>query len=120
MYEVMVKGEFSSAHSLRDYDGDCENIHGHNWKVEITFLRKDLDKIGLTVDFRKLKYILNEVIEKLDHKYLNNIDPFKDINPSSENIAKFIFYQIKDMVKDANLKSVRVWESEDSAASYYE
>ena len=105
----MIKGDFSSAHRLKDYNGDCEHIHGHNWKVEVIVVREDLDGIGLVVDFRKLKDILKKITDILDHKYLNDIEPFCNINPSSENIAKFIFYQIKERLQEAELKIVRVW-----------
>ena len=90
MFEVMVLGEFSSAHNLRGYKGKCEDLHGHNWKVELIAQNNALDATGMVVDFRELKAKLNNVLEELDHKYLNDIDYFKKVNPTSENIAKYI------------------------------
>ncbi len=118
MYEVKVEKHFSSAHKLREYKGRCENLHGHNWKVEVSVKSKSLDKIGLVVDFRELKEKLTKVLKALDHTYLNELDYFKKINPTSENIAKYVF----DSLKSQNLtpSKVIVWESEGSSASYSE
>ncbi len=117
MYSIKVEANFSSAHNLRGYKGKCEELHGHNWKIEITVLNKKLDKLGMVADFRMVKDRLNMVMEKLDHKYLNNIPYFKKINPTSENIAKYIFDCLKPRV--SGLSSVTVWESENSSATYY-
>ena len=118
MYSIKIESYFSSAHSLRGYKGKCEDLHGHNWKVEVTLESAKLDKIGLLLDFHELKNKLNAILEKLDHKYLNNLAYFKKVNPTSENIAKFIYVSLKPKVK--HLKSVTVWESHNSSASYYE
>jgi 6-pyruvoyltetrahydropterin/6-carboxytetrahydropterin synthase len=113
-----VEAGFSSAHFLREYRGKCEELHGHNWKVEIAAAKDSLDKAGMVLDFKQLKEKLNEVLEKLDHKHLNNIEYFKKVNPTSENIAKFIYDILKGQI--ACLKSVTVWESERSNATYEE
>lgn len=118
MYGVKVEAGFSAAHNLRGYKGKCEDLHGHNWKVEITVEKSKLDKIGMVVDFRLLKQALNAFLEQFDHKYLNEIPYFKKINPTSENIAEYIFEGIKSSVP--GLKTVTVWESENSSACYYE
>jgi 6-pyruvoyltetrahydropterin/6-carboxytetrahydropterin synthase len=118
VYSIKIESYFSSAHSLRGYKGKCEDLHGHNWKVEVTLESAKLDKIGLLLDFHELKNKLNAILEKLDHKYLNNLAYFKKVNPTSENIAKFIYVSLKSKVKF--LKSVTVWESHNSSASYYE
>ncbi|MFH1175439.1 MAG: 6-carboxytetrahydropterin synthase QueD [bacterium] len=118
MYRVKVEAGFSAAHNLRGYKGKCEDLHGHNWKVEITVEKSKLDKIGMVVDFRLLKEALNSFLEQFDHKYLNEIPYFKKINPTSENIAKYIFAGIKSRIPW--LKTVTVWESENSSACYYE
>src|SRR3989337_2491741 len=99
-----------------------ENLHGHNWKVEVMVTSKELNKIGLAVDFRVLKKMLEGILEKLDHKYLNEILPFDKENPSSENIARYIFNQFKKEIKGKGIKvaRVRVWESDNAAATYYE
>lgn len=118
MYSVKVEGYFSSAHNLREYKGKCEELHGHNWKVEVLAESQKLDKAGMLMDFRILKEELNNCLDKLDHKYLNDIAYFKKVNPTSENIAKFIYDSLKSSI--GNLKSVTVWESHNSCATYYE
>jgi 6-pyruvoyltetrahydropterin/6-carboxytetrahydropterin synthase len=122
MYEVLVKGDFSSAHSLRGYKGKCEALHGHNWKVEARFEKETLNNIGISVDFTELKSGLKSVLKTLDHTHINKIGIFKTENPSAENIAKFIYLKLKGSVKKKglSLKSVSVWESETSCATYYE
>ncbi|MDD5355863.1 MAG: 6-carboxytetrahydropterin synthase QueD [Candidatus Omnitrophica bacterium] len=120
MFEISVKEDFSSAHNLRGYKGKCESLHGHNWQVEVIVFSKKLDKIGMVMDFKKLKEIVHKSIKDLDHTYLNDIAYFKKVNPTSENIAKYIFNKISPLVKKESvaLKSVSVWESQDSKATY--
>ena len=122
MYEILVKGDFSSAHNLRGYKGKCEALHGHNWKVEARFEKEDLNDIGISVDFVVLKVRLKDILKKLDHAYLNKVDVFKTKNPSAENISRFIYEKLKGSIKEKGLflKSVSVWESETSCATYYE
>ncbi len=117
MYKIKIEGDFSSAHNLRGYKGKCEALHGHNWKVEIAVTSSKLDKIGMVIDFKFLKEKLYNLLDKLDHNYLNNIDYFKKINPTSENIAKYIYDNLKSKVP--NLYSVTVWESDKACATYY-
>lgn len=120
MYQITVNGTFAGAHNLVGYKGKCEELHGHNWKVEVTLAGKTLNKLGMLYDFVDLKKLLKDSMEKLDHKYLNKIMPFNRINPSSENIAKYIFDDICKKVKskEIRLKSVTVWESENQRACY--
>lgn len=118
MYSIKVEGSFSSAHNLRGYKGKCEELHGHNWKIEVVAVKDELDKIGMVLDFKCLKMKLNAVMEKLDHKYLNRLACFKKVNPTSENIAKYIYGQLKPQVPA--LKSVTVWENTTSSATYEE
>lgn len=122
MYEIKVIGEFSSAHKLKSYKGKCENIHGHNWKVELIVAGEILNSIGLLIDFQILKKKLNIVLKNLDHKNLNLIPFFRDKNPSSENIAFFIYKKMEQILKGYPLKvkKVTVWENEKQCASYYE
>jgi 6-pyruvoyltetrahydropterin/6-carboxytetrahydropterin synthase len=122
MYKLTILSDFAAAHNLRGYEGECENLHGHNWKVEVTVASKGLNKIGLAVDFKALKKILEGILEKLDHKYLNEISPFHKENPSSENLARYIFKQFEKKLqgKGARTAEVRVWESDNAAATYYE
>jgi len=122
MYSIKIESYFSAAHFLRGYKGKCEELHGHNWKVEVSTEAKKLDKIGMVLDFKDLKRELNKVLEKLDHKCLNDVAYFsaaggKKANPTSENIAQYIYQNLKSAVK--NLKSVTVWENHNSCASYY-
>jgi 6-pyruvoyltetrahydropterin/6-carboxytetrahydropterin synthase len=117
MYSIKVEATFSSAHNLRGYKGKCEELHGHNWKVEVTVVKDKLDKTGMVLDFKFLKARLDKILNRLDHKYLNSIPYFKKVNPTSENIAKYIFDGISRQVSGVN--SVTVWESDNSQATYY-
>lgn len=118
MYSVRVEAYFSSAHYLRGYKGKCEDLHGHNWKVEVTAQKKALDKAGMVLDFKDIKSRLNEFLEKLDHKCLNDLASFKRVNPTSENIARYIYKGLKRRMP--GLKSITIWESHNCCASYYE
>jgi 6-pyruvoyltetrahydropterin/6-carboxytetrahydropterin synthase len=118
MFEIKVKSDFSAAHNLRNYEGKCEKLHGHNWIVEASFRYEKLDENGLAVDFRIAKAALKDAIEELDHSYLNELGTFKKTNPTSENIAKFIFDGVRK--KNKNIKFISVWENERSCATYSE
>jgi len=121
MFELKVTSFFSAAHSLREYKGECESVHGHNFKVEVTVSSKTLNDQGLVIDFKDLKKIVNRVISCLDHKDLNAIDFFKVNNPSSENIAKFIYKGVSTKLGSrCYLKRVTVFEQRDYSASYFE
>ena len=121
-YEIKIESFFSGAHRLRGYDGQCENLHGHNWKVEVFVSSSELREDGMVLDFRKLREATQAVLEALDHRYLNEIPYFSEINPSSENIAKYIFDRLKDRFEGihARLTKVTAWESASACASYYE
>jgi 6-pyruvoyltetrahydropterin/6-carboxytetrahydropterin synthase len=123
MYEIKVTSRFAAAHNLREFHGRCENLHGHNWFVEAVVQARDLDKIGLAVDFGVVKKLLSEVLDLLDHQYLNDKPEFQALNPSSENIAKFIFDRLAPAVASASqgrgrLRSVSAWESDNASATY--
>ena len=118
MFNLKVSSSFSSAHNLRGYKGKCEDLHGHNWVVEIVVRSTQLDKIGMVLDFKYLKKKLNACLEQMDHKYLNKLDYFKKINPTSENIAKYIYNKLKPQI--SLLNCVTVWENSTSAATYEE
>ncbi|HNQ66357.1 MAG TPA: 6-carboxytetrahydropterin synthase QueD [Smithella sp.] len=120
MYEVTIIKSFSAAHLLADIGGKCETLHGHNFKVEVSVAADQLDANGLLIDFRFLKKILGEILDDIDHKHLNALAHFKGINPSAENIAKYIYDQMDEKVKTAGVHMVRVkiWESENAAVSY--
>lgn len=120
MYRLTIQTHFAAAHNLINYQGDCENLHGHNWKVEVTVAAKELDKAGLGIDFKILKKTTNQALDQLDHKYLNDLEPFKLISPSSENIACYLFGQLSEQLNTTNVsvEKVNVWESENACASY--
>lgn len=122
MYELMVESKFSAAHQLRGYQGQCEKLHGHNWRVTIAVTAERLDEQGLAIDFHQLKKALREILDQLEHTFLNDIFPFTQINPSSENLAKWIYDNMMKKVNDDNIEvaSVTVWESDTASASYFE
>ncbi len=120
MYELKVEDAFAAAHNLRGYEGQCEALHGHNWKVEVVVRADRLDDVGLAVDFKELKEATQAVLDELDHVYLNDLPAFKDENPSSELIARYIFEEIARRVEREGLWVHRVtaWESDKACASY--
>ncbi len=115
MYEIKVKTSFSAAHNLRNYRGNCENVHGHNWKVKVSAAFSRLDN-GIAMDFRELKKIAGEVVEELDHVNINSLDYFKELNPTSENVARYIYEKISD--RGVPVKEIAVSETDDYIAVY--
>jgi 6-pyruvoyltetrahydropterin/6-carboxytetrahydropterin synthase len=122
MYQLKISSNFASAHNLMHYQGDCENLHGHNWKVDVSVTAQELDKAGLGIDFKSLKAETKTLLKTLDHKYLNELEPFKNVSPSSENIARYIFQELSRRLNNDNIKveSITVWESDFACARYYE
>lgn len=122
MYRLTIKTGFAAAHNLINYQGDCENLHGHNWKVEVTVTARELDQAGLAIDFKVLKRETNTLLDELDHKYVNQHHFFQDISPSSENISRYLFQELSKRLNDNNIKVERigVWESDNACAEYYE
>ena len=122
MYELAVETNFSAAHQLRGYGGKCERLHGHNWRVNVYVTAEKLNEIGLAIDFNELKKIADEILTPLDHSCLNEVFPFTEINPSSENIAKWIYDNLKKKLsgKNVQVSIVTVWESENASATYLE
>ncbi len=120
MYHLTIHTNFAAAHNLINYQGDCENLHGHNWKVEVNVSARELDRAGLAIDFKVLKRETNQVLDLLDHKYLNEIKPFDELSPSSENLSRFIFEKLSALLNDGNVTVTRVtvWESDNACASY--
>ena len=120
MYEVTIKKSFSAAHLLKEIGGKCEELHGHNFLVEVSVASESLNSEGLLIDFRVVKRWTDEVLEQLDHKYLNEIEYFKSINPSSEQLARFLYDRISEKSRQMNvtLSRVTVWESDNSRVSY--
>ena len=132
MYQVSVEEEFAAGHALRGYKGKCENPHGHNYKIRITVEGKALNKIGLLIDFVELKAAMHGTSRKLDHVFMNDVEPFISNNPSAENIARFFYEEVSALVKESLRKSdgdwpkdalpyvkeVTVWETSTSIATY--
>jgi 6-pyruvoyltetrahydropterin/6-carboxytetrahydropterin synthase len=122
MFQVSVEETFSSGHALRGYKGKCENPHGHNYRVQVTLEGPKLDNIGLLIDFTQLKHVLREIIKRLDHQFLNDLEPFKAVNPSAENMAKYFYEEITSQLTDlpdgALLKDVVIWETDTAMAKY--
>ncbi|HNS56477.1 MAG TPA: 6-carboxytetrahydropterin synthase QueD [Smithellaceae bacterium] len=122
MYEVSIIKSFSAAHMLKAVGGKCEELHGHNFKVEATVTAQELDQSGISIDFRNVKEWLQEILGTLDHKHLNELTSLLGENPSSENIALYIYKEMKLKVRRTELKvsRVKVWESESAAVTYKE
>ncbi len=119
MYELTIESEFSAAHRLREYDGACENLHGHNWRVELVVAGETLGPLGMLIDFRDLKGLLHEILGRYDHTYLNELPDFKAKNPTTENIARDVFEQCaKRVPQGIRVRRVTVWESAKAGASY--
>ena len=123
MFQVSVEESFSAGHALRGYKGKCENPHGHNYKVRVTLEGPALDSVGLLYDFVHLKQIIHDVIGVVDHKFLNDLPPFDVINPSAENIAKYLYdeasKQMRQQPNGARIASITVWETDQTAATYW-
>ena len=120
-FEIMIERNFSSAHQLRGYKGKCENLHGHNYKVEIFARGRELDNIGLLVDFGDLKKAADEIVNYLDHRNINELPPFdEELNPSAENLARYFLERVADSVGDTRVQvyKVRVYETPTSVATY--
>ena len=123
MYQVSVEESFSAGHALRGYKGKCENPHGHNYKVRVTLEGPALDSVGLLYDFMHLKQIIHGVIQALDHRFLNDLEPFQVANPSAENIAKYFHDEASKEMRQAptgaRIASITVWETDATAATYW-
>jgi len=122
MYEVKIVTQFAAAHRLENFNGKCESLHGHNWKVEVFLVGKALNRTGLLMDFGLVKARTKQVLEELDHKYLNELAAFQDRNPSSENLACYLYERLGAIFNRDGVQVCRVdvWESDTSCASYYQ
>jgi 6-pyruvoyltetrahydropterin/6-carboxytetrahydropterin synthase len=122
MFQVSVEETFSAGHALRGYRGKCENVHGHNYRVRVTLEGPELDAIGLLCDFTQLKHALREVIGVLDHRFINDLEAFRAVNPSAENLAKYFYdevnRQLTDLPPGARVTDVVVWETDTASAQY--
>ncbi len=125
MFEISVEDTFAAGHYLRNYRGKCENPHGHNYKVRVTLAGEQLDKAGLLLDFKDLKETIRQVIERLDHQMINDLEPFTTVNPSAENIARYFYEHTNSHLRTATngrvrVKDVTVWETDTTTATYFE
>jgi 6-pyruvoyltetrahydropterin/6-carboxytetrahydropterin synthase len=120
MYELTVITQFAAAHQLRKFRGKCEKLHGHNWRIEVSLTGEKLNDAGLLIDFEEIKEATDRILEELDHSFLNELPKFKDQNPSSENIAAYIFEKLGSTLNDNQIKVTKVtaWESDSARASY--
>jgi 6-pyruvoyltetrahydropterin/6-carboxytetrahydropterin synthase len=122
MFQVSVEETFSSGHALRGYKGKCENVHGHNYRVQVSLEGPELDNIGLLVDFTHLKQIVREIIKRLDHQFINDLEPFTKVNPSAENLAKYFYDEVSGQLKTlpagARVTETVIWETDTSSARY--
>ena len=125
MYEVSVEYTFAAGHALRNYKGKCENVHGHNYKVRVTIGGKELNSTGLLVDFVDVRDAIKALVDRLDHRFLNDLPPFDRINPSAENIAKYFYQETRERLGQSTqgrirVKNVQVWETDTTTATYFE
>ena len=120
MYELKIITQFGAAHQIKDIGGKCEDLHGHNWKIEVHVTGPELMGDGLLIDFKVLKTTAKKVIDRLDHKYLNELEYFRDASPSSENIARYIYEALAPELNSADVKvsKVSAWESDSACATY--
>ena len=121
-YVLKVVTEFASAHTLRDYPGACSRMHGHNWKVELEAVATSLDDVGMGIDFKKMKAAANEVGDRLDHRYLNDLDPFTTVNPTAENIAAYMYREIAAILNSDTVRvnALTLWETDRACVRYSE
>ena len=125
MYEVTVEDSFAAGHYLRNYRGKCENPHGHNYKVRVTLAGEQLDKAGLLIDFKDLREVMKQVIDRLDHRMINDLEPFTVVNPSAENLAKYFFDEANGRLRSSTngrvgVKMVTIFETDTTTATYSE
>lgn len=122
VYEIYVKDHFSAAHALNGYNGDCSKIHGHNWIIEIFVQCRELNSIGIGIDFRDVKDSVKKILKKVDHTHLNDLDIFKETNPTSENIARFLYKQLEANLNTPHIRvsKIKVSETPGCGSSYWE
>jgi 6-pyruvoyltetrahydropterin/6-carboxytetrahydropterin synthase len=125
MYQITVEDTFAAGHYLRNYHGKCENPHGHNYRVRVTLCGEELDRAGLLLDFKDLKDRIRDVVDRLDHQMINDLEPFTELNPSAENLAKYFYEATQSRLRRetngrVRVKDVTVWETETTTATYFE
>jgi 6-pyruvoyltetrahydropterin/6-carboxytetrahydropterin synthase len=121
MFEVSVEHTFAAGHALRNYKGKCENVHGHNYRIQVVVRGEQLDQTGMLADFVELKRLLRAICEPMDHVFLNDMPPFTEVNPSAENMARYICERLQDELQQENpvqVAEVKVWETDIQSATY--
>jgi len=124
MFEVSAEQTFAAGHALRGYQGKCENVHGHNYRVRVTLAGEELNSIGILVDFVEMKRLMKQIIEYLDHRFINDLPPFDKLNPTAENMARWMYEEFQKGLESglaevpARVKEVVVWETEKNIATY--
>ena len=121
-YTLKILADFASAHTLRDYPGDCSRMHGHNWKLEVEVTATELNEHGMGMDFKTIKTATRELAKKLDHRYLNDIPPFDTVNPTAENIAQYFYQRLSKTlnIETAKISGVTLWETDRACVRYSE
>jgi len=119
-YVLKIVTDFASAHTLRDYPGDCNRMHGHNWKVEAEVIATQLNDVGMGIDFKEIKQATRGIAKRLDHHYLNDIEPFTEKNPTAENIARYFYDELSETFNDDHISvnAVTLWETERACVRY--
>ena len=122
MYTLKVEGAFEAAHRVVNYPGKCDRLHGHNWKVEALVKGTELDELGMLVDFKAIKGALKAALDRFDHRFLNELEPFSTgVNPTAENLARIIFEELEKspvFVRDSHLEAITVYETPTSSVTY--
>jgi len=120
MFEVSVEETFAAGHALRNYRGKCENVHGHNYRVQVTVEGEELNSIGLLVDFGDIKKLIRAIVGRLDHQFLNDLAPFDAVNPSAENMARYFYDEITSGLSapGPRIREVKIWETDITSATY--
>ena len=121
MFEVTVEETFAAGHALRNYHGKCESLHGHNYRIQATLQGAELDSMGLLVDFVQVKKLMQTVVDRLDHQFLNDLTPFDKLNPSAENIARYFYDEISGGLNGdsrVTLRQIKIWETDTTSATY--
>jgi 6-pyruvoyltetrahydropterin/6-carboxytetrahydropterin synthase len=121
MFEVTIEETFAAGHALRNYRGKCENVHGHNYRCQVTLEGAELDSVGLLVDFVELKKVVHGVLDRMDHQWLNEFPPFDVLNPSAENMAKYVYDEVCEGLKTrqgVKVAAIRLWETDTASATY--
>ena len=120
MFEVSVEETFAAGHALRNYRGKCENVHGHNYRVQVTVEGEELNSIGLLVDFGDIKKLIRAIVGRLDHQFLNDVPPFDAVNPSAENMARYFYDEITSGLErpGPRIREVKIFETDITSATY--